>query len=78
MKGCFLINLEPPYIGFAEDDDIRNVKRRVRLRGSCSDEIGGILITLGVPLSKRWPLAECFARIPCEMSDEEHILLKLK
>ncbi|MBY0552489.1 MAG: hypothetical protein K2W95_34730 [Candidatus Obscuribacterales bacterium] len=78
MKGCFLINLEPPYIGFAEDGDICSVKPRVRLRGSCSEEIGSILTGLGVTLSKSWPLAECVAWIPCEMSDEELFVLKLK
>lgn len=76
MKGCFLINLDPPYIGFAEDGDGKT--GRVRLRESCSSEIGEILAARGVSLSKHWPVAECVARILCEMSDDELRILKLK
>jgi hypothetical protein len=77
MKGCLVINLEPPYIGFEETDTPENKAGRFRIRRSCPEEIGRILRSQGVSLGQHWPIDDYVAHIPWILTEEELTELQL-
>lgn len=70
MKGCLVITLEPPYIGFVEEGRAQDCTRYFGRRSS-NEEIKNFLQDRGVSIGRRWPIAEYVARVPCNLSHDE-------
>jgi hypothetical protein len=71
MKGCLVITLDPPYIGFAEGGTLRTTHKLFLSRSSSPEEIGDVLRFHGVSLGQHWPIEDYVACIPCILSDED-------
>lgn len=79
IEGTLIINLDPPYIGFAHQDNyINNSQKKHSWRHCSLDEIKDLLVELQVVSSQQhWPLRECVLRLPLRVPKSVMVRLGL-